>query len=149
MKTPIYTRLICCWLAVLVLVSSMGFGVIEHWCEMQGRTQTLLLTNSESCTKDCPAGMTTDPAPGKGGISATPCCKETLHHIHVDVSRTALDDGVQMPAPLIAWLPTIPVLRLLAALLPAELAFRPVPLIDDPLCSTGRFRLTLLCSWLV
>lgn len=102
MKTPRHTRLICSWLALLVLVSGTGFGVIDHWCAMQGRTQTYLLTSTGSCGNHYPAGMVTDPAPGRSAIHATPCCQETLRHAHVDVSRTALDDGVQAPSPTIA-----------------------------------------------
>jgi len=149
MKTHLHTRLICCWLAVLVLLTSTGFGVIDHWCAMEGRTQTRLLTSQESCASHCPAGMVTEPASGKSGIHATPCCQETLRHAHVDVSRTAVDDGIQTPSPAITWLPAAHFFQLLAALLPAELASFPNPLADDPLFSSGRSRLILLCTWLI
>ncbi len=149
MKTPLRARLICCWLAVVVLVSSTGFGVIDHWCAMQGRTQTRLLTSQESCAKHCPAGMVTESSAGRSGIQATPCCQESLRHAHVDVSRTAVDEGVQTPSPTLTWLPSVHFFRLLAALFPAELASCHNPLADDPLFSSGRSRLILLCTWLI
>ena len=53
MKTPIHTRLICCWLAFMVLLGSTGFGMVEHWCQMRGYSKSLLVAKDSCATLPC------------------------------------------------------------------------------------------------
>lgn len=148
MKTSLHTRIICCWLAILVLVSSTGFGMVEHWCQMRGHTKSLLLTK-KGCITPCRTSERPTPVSGEPIVKKMPCCKTTLSYEHLDVGRF-LTDQPNPPVPLLAeFVPNAGLQWLLAALLPVESANSILPLADDPLHRTGRFRLTSLCTWLI
>lgn len=148
MRTPIYNRLICCLLAVMVLAGSTGFGVIEHWCQMRGHSKSSLLA-SKGCVKPCQASD--DEAATTGGpvVKRMACCKTTLSYEHLDVSNFALDHPVAPVSPLAVYCPSPSFTWLLATLLPPTTAAVSLPIADDSLYRTGRFRLTSLCSWLI
>ncbi|MEZ0487581.1 HYC_CC_PP family protein [Fibrella aquatica] len=148
MRTPLHTQLICCWLAILVLVSSMGFGMVEHWCQLRGHSKTLLEAQ-RNCPKHCQSDEVSAPVSGEPIVKRAACCKTTLTYEHLDVSSFVADYH-PLPAPQPAdFLPNPQFRLLLAALLPSPSA-KPVPsLADTPLYRTGRFRLTSLCTWLI
>ena len=148
MRTPLYTRIFCCWLAVLVLLSSTGFGMVEHWCQMRGHTKTLLVLDN-NCPKSCQADDTPMPVSGESVVKRSPCCKTSLTYEHLDVSRFVADyHPVPVPQPA-AFLPNPQFRLLLAVLLPFSSAESILPTADTPLHRTGRFRLASLCTWLI
>ncbi|MGF7219134.1 hypothetical protein GGR92_005316 [Spirosoma lacussanchae] len=148
MRTPLHTRLFCCWLAILVLLSSTGFGMVEHWCQMRGHTKTLLAAQKE-CPKPCQADEPEAPVSGGPVLKKQPCCKTTLTYEHLDVSSFVADyHPLPTPSPA-AFLPNPQFQFLLAALFPPASAQHILPTADTPLHRTGRFRLTSLCTWLI
>ena len=149
MRTPFLTRLFCYCLAVLVLVSSMGFGMVEHWCQMRGHTKTLLAAQA-NCPKTCQSDKVSLDEPTAGYvIKRVPCCKTSLTYEHLDVSSFVADyHPLSAPQPA-AFLPNPQFRLLLAALLPIPSAEAISAYTDTPLHRTGRFRLISLCSWLI
>lgn len=148
MRTPLHTRLFCCWLAVLVLLSSTGFGMVEHWCQMRGHTKSLLALQKE-CPKPCQSDESSAPIANGPIVKKQPCCKTTVSYEHLDVSRIVADNH-PLPTPVVTdFLPNPQFRFLLAALLPPKRAEFILPIADTPLHRAGRFRLTSLCSWLI
>lgn len=148
MKIPFHTRLICCWLAFMVLVSSTGFGMVDHWCQMRGHSKALLLSQ-KACKTPCQADEQSLPDSGVPVVKKMPCCKTTVSFEHLDVSRLVANPH-SAPAPQPADFISNPQFQLLlAALFPVASAISPSPLADDPLHRTGRFRLISGCTWLI
>lgn len=148
MPTTHLTRFLCCSLALVVLLSSTGFGTVEHWCKMRGHTKSLLVA-SDGCRKSCQADQTPEPASGEHALKGMPCCKTTLSYEHLDVSRFVTDQHpVAVPQPA-EFIPNPEFRLLLAAILPADRLSAVPSLADDPLPRTGRFRLISLCTWLI
>ncbi|WP_461054699.1 hypothetical protein [Spirosoma arcticum] len=148
MKPSIHTRLICCWLALVVLFSSTGFGMVEHWCQMRGHTKSLLL-DQKGCAKPCQADEQPVPISKGPVVKKLPCCKTTVSYEHLDVSRFVADQhNLATPQPA-DFIPNPQFRLLLASLLPTD-ALSSVPSIADaPLHRTGRYRLTVGCTWLI
>ena len=149
MKTRFHTRLICGLLALLVLLSSTGYGMVEHWCQMRGHSKSLLLA-AKGCIKPC--GATEEDAPHTNGplLKKAPCCKTTLSYAHLDVSRFLADQPAQPALQLVEFIPNAPFQALLLSLLsPVTVNTKAVPLATDPLFRPGRFRLLAGCSWLL
>lgn len=146
-----HTRLICCWLAFMVLLGSTGFGMVEHWCQMRGHSKSLLI-KQDGCAKPCTAAKTDEqPLPVTGGtvVKKMPCCKTTVSYEHLDVGRFVAD-GHDTPTPQPVEFIANPQFRLLlAALLPVATTATAFPLADDPLHQSGRSRLISLCTWLI
>jgi hypothetical protein len=148
MKTPLYTRLICCWLALVVLLGSTGFSMVDHWCQMRGHTKSLLLAKDE-CTKSCPSDEGSDPVSGEHTLKRMPCCKVTMSYQHLDVSRFIADQHpVTSPQP-VDFIANPEFRFLLVAITPADLLSVAPSLADDPLSRSGRYRLSSLCTWLI
>ena len=149
MQTPrLCSRFICFSLALLVLLSSTGFGTVEHWCQMRGHTKSLLAV-STTCAKFCPSDEISDPVVGGHTIKKMPCCKTILSYQHLDVSSFVADQG-SITAPQPAGFMPAPAFRLLLAAI-APIDARPATAIraDDPQPRTGRYRLISLCTWLI
>ncbi len=148
MKTSSFKRLFCLWLALQVLVSGIGVGVVEHWCLMRGYSKTTLLSQQvckRTCQPNDPTALPTNsPSVKRGG-----CCKTTLTYQHIDVSNAQVDQLAQT-APILAVFPVnlayhfLPIRSLHANV---WVATRPVA--HDPLHQTGRFRLASHCTWLI
>jgi len=148
MKIRFHTRLMCGWLAILVLLSSTGFGMVEHWCQMRGHTKALLLTE-KTCDTPCKTDELPAPDSSEPVVKKMPCCKTTVSFEHLDVSRVVVDQHVPLAASPAEFIPNPEFRLLLAALIPTETATAGLLLTDTPLHRTGRFRLTSLCSWLI
>lgn len=148
MKTPLHTRMICCYLALAVLLSSTGFGMVDHWCQMRGHSKSLLMTK-DGCASTCPSDEGSGPVSGGHALKKMPCCKVTLSYQHLDVSRFITDQHpVAAPQPA-DFIPNPEFRLLLAAMVPTGVLPAVPPLTDDPLSRTGRYRLTSLCTWLI
>ncbi len=149
MNTRFHTRLICCLLALLVLLSSTGYGMVEHWCQMRGHSKSLLLT-AKGCAKPC--GTPEEATPPTDGplLKRAPCCKTTLTYTHLDVSRFLADQPAQPVLHLAEFVPNAPFQVLLFSLLsPVTAISKAAPLATDPLFRPGRFRLLAGCTWLL
>lgn len=148
MKTPLHTRLICCWLALVVLLGSTGFGMADHWCQMRGHSKSLLLAK-DGCTSSCPSEEGSGPVSGEHAFKKMPCCKVTLSYQHLDVSRFITDQHpVAAPQPA-DFIPNPDFRLLLAVIMPTNALTVAPPLTDDPLPRPGRYRLISLCTWLI
>ena len=148
MKTSFHTRLICCWLALTVLLGSTGFGMVEHWCQMRGHAKSLLLVKA-GCAKPCQANELPAPASGGPVVKKLPCCKTTVSYEHLDVSRFVADSPNPAAPQPAGFVPNPDFRILLAALLSTEpAAFSPSPA-NDPLHQTGRSRLISHRTWLI
>ncbi|MEZ0612298.1 hypothetical protein ACAW74_27565 [Fibrella sp. WM1] len=148
MKTPLYTRIFCCLMALWVLMGSVGVGMVEHWCQMRGHSKTLLMAQ-EGCKKACTLDDAPRPVSEGSGVKRMPCCKTTLTYEHLDVSRFVVD-GHAVSAPQPAEFISNPEFRLLlAALLPTAPTEPIRPDSQSPLPRTGRFRLASNCTWLI
>jgi hypothetical protein len=149
MKISFHTRLICCWLALMVLLSSTGFGMVDHWCQIRGHSKALLLTEKGCVVNPCQTVEPTIPVMVGPSVKKMPCCKTTVSFEHLDVSRFVAEyhsPATPQPADFIS----NPQFRLLlAALMPTDAQPSVSSLADDPLHRTGRFRLTVGCSWLI
>lgn len=148
MKTPFHTRLICCWLALTVLLSSMGFGVVDHWCQMRGHSKVPLL-NQKDTVKTCEANEPMPLVSGCPAVKKLPCCKTTLSYEHLDVSRFVADQHSPAAPQPAEFIPNPQFRLLLAALILNDPQLSVPSIADDPLHRTGRFRLTVGCSWLI
>ncbi|WP_345247310.1 hypothetical protein [Nibrella saemangeumensis] len=146
MKLAFYQRFVCLLLAALVLLGSAGHVVVEHWCQMKGKSFELLL-NSKDCQKHCSDSPKAH-LPGPQ-VYKTPCCKDVQHFERLDTQSQAWANGYQVtPAVTDLW-PVEPLQWLLASLFsPARTPTRWLSA-DDPLVRTGRFRLTQHCTWLI
>jgi len=132
----------------MVLAGSMGFGTVEHWCQMRGHTKTLLVA-TRTCADACPSDKTESPVSGQTQVAKLPCCKTTVSYEHLDVSRAVADQQSvpawhsAEPADVVAFtflaLTLLPVASVQPNLSPA----------DEPLSRSGRFRLTSHCTWLI
>ena len=78
-------RLLHVFMAVVVLLSSMGFGLVDHTCQMRGKRTYLIHQHSKAC-KVCPAEAV-DKATGPT-IKRTACCVEKARYEKVDVGSS-------------------------------------------------------------
>lgn len=79
MKKPPFVRIVSLVMTVLVLISSTGFVIVEHSCEMKGKSRTAYFGEREvsSCCGTKVAATDTSPAAEQSsGIQENPCCKE-------------------------------------------------------------------------
>jgi hypothetical protein len=75
-------------MAVVVLMSSTGFGLIEHSCQMRGKkiVHVSLTQTAQDCA-GCPPGQKT-PAPEKPTVKKTDCCEDEQRYENVDVTSS-------------------------------------------------------------
>lgn len=75
-------------MACVVLLSSTGFGLVEHTCQMRGKKKTVVVAFSEqtpakSCASDAKAAPT-----GKVMVKKTDCCDDDLSYDNVETSSS-------------------------------------------------------------
>lgn len=82
-------RLITLSMALMILISSTGFGLIEHQCMMRGKSLQLLSSNTKSC-KSCKAPAQKSRY-GKNDtfFKKADCCKDESRHEKLEVVSSA------------------------------------------------------------
>lgn len=78
-------RFLHLFMAVVVLLSSMGFGLVDHTCQMRGKRTYLIHQHSKAC-KVCPAEAA-EQATGPV-VKRTACCVEKARYEKVDVGSS-------------------------------------------------------------
>lgn len=85
MKRTLF-RMLNVIMAVVVLVSSTGFGLIEHSCQMRGKKITKIGT-VESTFIGCPPGQKAS-APSQPSLKKGDCCQDEHRYENVDISSS-------------------------------------------------------------
>lgn len=85
MKRALF-RLVNCLMAVVVLLSSTGFGLVEHSCQMRGKKIIRVGLEQAACV-GCPPGQkasdTKQPV-----VKKTDCCQDEKRYENVDISSS-------------------------------------------------------------
>ena len=102
-------------MACVVLLSTTGFGLVEHTCQMRGKKKTMVVAFSEAKTgPGCESGKTPMPA-HQTVVDKTQCCADNHLYENVDVSsslsqlaakfiKTLSESFVAGAAVVVAWL---------------------------------------------
>ena len=71
----------------VVLLSSTGFGLVEHTCQMRGHKKTMVVAFSDEKSQSC---TTKDqPMPTQQTVfKKTECCQDDQHFENVDISSS-------------------------------------------------------------
>ena len=75
-------------MACVVLLSSTGFGLVEHTCQMRGKKKTMVVAFSETKTE---SGCADDKQPipaNQTVVKKTVCCQDDQHFANIDVSSS-------------------------------------------------------------
>lgn len=75
-------------MACVVLLSSTGFGLVEHTCQMRGKKKTLIVafskqTPAKSCASDAQTSQTEQTM-----VKKTDCCDDDLSYDNVEASSS-------------------------------------------------------------
>lgn len=73
-------------MAVVVLISSTGFGLIEHSCQMRGKKISLVGSEQPGCV-GCPS-LHKAPVSTKPALKKKDCCQEEQRFENVDVTSS-------------------------------------------------------------
>lgn len=75
-------------MACVVLLSSTGFGLVEHSCQMRGKKKTVVVAFSDvTSQKGC--AVDNQPMPGKQTVvKKTECCQDDQYYDNVDISSS-------------------------------------------------------------
>nr|WP_293845738.1 hypothetical protein [uncultured Arsenicibacter sp.] len=79
-------HIVCLLMACIVLISSTGFGLLEHTCQMRGKKVQLIGLHDPAC-KGCPADRTAQ-SDGKTIVKKADCCKEETRYENVDITSS-------------------------------------------------------------
>lgn len=150
MKKPPIVRIVSLVMAVLLLVSSMGFVIVEHTCEMKGKSRSARLGHGETSSCCGAKASSADPLTGTkkaAGIQGNPCCKEKAVFTSV---TAAVNPEVLTHEIAIADVP----LAIVAYLVFKGSYFaRDSQATDDPYAGpppiSASQHIALLCSWLI
>ncbi|MVM37691.1 hypothetical protein GO730_08905 [Spirosoma sp. HMF3257] len=75
-------------MACVVLLSSTGFGLVEHSCQMRGKKKTMVVAFSDTKTKTgCAIDQQAMPA-GQTLVKKTQCCQDDQQYENVDISSS-------------------------------------------------------------
>ncbi|HEV7347316.1 HYC_CC_PP family protein [Telluribacter sp.] len=151
MRQALHLRFMCLFMAILMLLSSTGFVMVEHICQMRGKTQSMW-NGKDKCKMHCPAPKkvaSTQKEAATAQIKKQSCCKETSYF-----SRLAILS--QNGNSLLVETPSFPVVVLdeainfiFQALLPElGVSFGTHPNPPPYLHSTGEY-LAMICCWLI
>lgn len=72
----------------VVLLSSTGFGLVEHSCQMRGKKKTMVVAFSDTKTQ---TGCSSDKQPMPANqtvIKKTECCQDETYFENVDISSS-------------------------------------------------------------
>lgn len=75
-------------MACVVLLSSTGFGLLEHSCQMRGKKKTMVVAFSEHKTQRGCALDSQAVAGSQTSVKRTDCCADEQHYENVDVSSS-------------------------------------------------------------
>ena len=102
-------------MACVVLLSSTGFGLLEHTCQMRGKKKTMVVAFSEAkAGPDCESGK--KPMAGQQTVvDKSQCCQDNHLYENVDVSsslsqlvakfvKTVSETFIAGAAMVVAWL---------------------------------------------
>lgn len=81
----VFSRIFCSFMAVLVLISSTGFGLVEHSCTVKGKRTSLHKSDSSCCNK-IPQKSS---IPQKTTVKKAKCCSEQEKYENVDFASSA------------------------------------------------------------
>ena len=147
MKRRFLIRFTCLWLAVLVLLGSSGFTVVEHACQMRGKVSRVQWS-PKGCTTHCTtqkhSRSTKEP-----NLHKRSCCQITTHYQHLETGQAVSAQTVAFAQPLSGADLLTTAFSLLSALWP-QTANKPLPVEPDAsVASSGRDRLVQFCTWLI
>lgn len=74
-------------MACIVLLSSTGFGLVEHSCQMRGKKKTMVVAFSEVKSSGCATDRQAMPVQ-QTVIKKTECCQDDQRYENVDVSSS-------------------------------------------------------------
>jgi hypothetical protein len=73
----------------IVLLSSTGFGLVEHSCQMRGKKKTMVVAFSKTVEQTgCKIGKHSTASTNELMISREECCQDDSHYENVDVSSS-------------------------------------------------------------
>ncbi|MBO0939633.1 hypothetical protein J2I47_23995 [Fibrella sp. HMF5335] len=78
-------RFLHVFMAVVVLLSSMGFGLVDHTCQMRGKRTYLIHEHGKAC-KMCSAHVSEQESGPV--VKRSACCQETVRYEKVDVGSS-------------------------------------------------------------
>lgn len=143
-----FTRFLHVFMAVVVLLSSMGFGVVDHTCQMRGKRTYLIHQHGKAC-KVCPVEITQQAA--RPLVKRTACCVEKARYEKVETS-SSLNHG---PVTFVNAVDEVfgaafaPVFTTSSGLLVALSAALPAAICDPPALPFGRTLLVFVQSFLI
>ncbi|UFH52915.1 HYC_CC_PP family protein [Spirosoma sp. KNUC1025] len=74
-------------MACVVLLSSTGFGLVEHTCQMRGKKKTMVVAFSNVQSQGC--ATEEQPMPNQQTvIKKTECCQDDQRYENVDISSS-------------------------------------------------------------
>jgi hypothetical protein len=74
-------------MACVVLLSSTGFGLVEHSCQMRGKKKTVVVAFSESKSPSCDTGKQAE-SEQRTVVKKAECCQDEQHFENVDISSS-------------------------------------------------------------
>ncbi|AFK04871.1 hypothetical protein Emtol_3745 [Emticicia oligotrophica DSM 17448] len=98
MKNAIF-RILNVFMAVVVLISNTGFGLIEHSCTVKGK-QTALYKSETSCCNKSFKNHTSSERPV---VKKSKCCSEEEKYQNVDYSYSASESVAKFVQKSIDW----------------------------------------------
>jgi hypothetical protein len=75
-------------MACVVLLSSTGFGLLEHSCHMRGKKKTMVVAFAENKTQPGCALDNQTVLDNRTTVKKTECCVDEQHYQNVDVSSS-------------------------------------------------------------
>ncbi len=89
-------------MAVVVLLSSTGFGLVEHSCTVKGKQTSLHKSDAACCNKTSQK----DTSPHKTTVKKSKCCTEEEKYENVDYSSSASQNVAKFVQNGLDWLKT-------------------------------------------
>lgn len=86
MKRALF-RLFNLLMACVVLLSSTGFGLVEHSCQMRGNKKTMVVAFSDVKSPGCATDGQPMPT-GQTVVKKTECCQDDHQYENVDISSS-------------------------------------------------------------
>lgn len=75
-------------MACIVLLSSTGFGLLEHSCHMRGKTTTMVVAFTEHSKQPGCASDNQTVIDNRTTIKKTECCADEQHYENIDISSS-------------------------------------------------------------